>query len=148
MCQGFTSNQYFLQQLKAVIQISCFLGILAACKTLNSGENKMAIMTAQNKKNLAKKSLIALLTAFLIFPALNSALAVTGYISDENTAPESAKEIKSHFTSSLAEKDKKPSLFPKGFCNQVLGDECKVPFHFQRIIGVYRSEPFCLVDHF
>ncbi len=69
-------------------------------------------MTAQNKRNLAKKSLIALLTAFLVFPVLNNALAVTGYVYDEEPTPDSAKEIESHFPGPLAEKEEKPSIFP------------------------------------
>jgi len=70
-------------------------------------------MTAQNKNRLTHKSLIVLLTVFLIFPALNSALAVnTGYISDENPAPGRAKEIESHFAAPLEKKEEKPSLFP------------------------------------
>jgi hypothetical protein len=69
-------------------------------------------MTEKNKNRLTPKSLIALLTAFLVFPALNSALAVTGYVYDEEPTPDSAKEIKSHFASPLTEKKEKPSLFP------------------------------------
>ena len=69
-------------------------------------------MTRKNQNRLAPKFFIALLTAFLVFPALNSALAVTGYVYDEEPTPDSAKEIESHFAGPLAEKEEKPSLFP------------------------------------
>jgi len=70
------------------------------------------MMSAQNKNRLAPKIFIALLSAFLVFPALNSALAVTGYVYDEEPTPDSAKEIESHFAAPVTEKEEKPSIFP------------------------------------
>ncbi len=70
-------------------------------------------MADQYKQTNGPKFFTALLVVLLIFPALNNALAVnTGYISDENTAPDSAKEITGRFEGSKSKKEEKQSLFP------------------------------------
>ena len=69
-------------------------------------------MTTHNKNSLAPKSFIGWLVILLTFPAINDALAVnTGYISDENPAPKTAKEAESHFEGPISKKEEKPSLF-------------------------------------
>jgi outer membrane porin, OprD family len=70
-------------------------------------------MEKEKQRRLLPKLLTAVLTAFLVFPAINDSLAVnTGYISDENPAPSSAKEIESNFEGSKSKKEEEPSIFP------------------------------------
>lgn len=65
--------------------------------------------TVRSRKNF----LTALLVVLQILPALHNVLAAnTGYISDENPAPESAKDIKSSIGSSFSKEEAKQSLFP------------------------------------
>jgi hypothetical protein len=71
-------------------------------------------MTVQNKKyRSAPESFIALLVILLIFHAFHNALAAnTGYISDENPAPESTRDIKSPIGNLLSKEKARQSFFP------------------------------------
>jgi hypothetical protein len=68
-------------------------------------------MNEHTPNKFALRSLTATLLIFLVFPALNTFAANTGFQADENPAPESAKEIKSSFEPPVEEK--KRSFFPR-----------------------------------
>ena len=70
-------------------------------------------MTNHHKNRLVLKSLVPLLVLLFISPALqNVSAASTGYISNDSSAPETAKEIQSSFQPPSIKKPDKPSLFP------------------------------------